>query len=162
MPGRRHGARRRSARGTVSPMSKKRRNNQQAASGNATSPTPSKARKAVVAGRWGIAVALAVVVVAASGLGGLSAFARGVACAALAFLFANALWQHMSLGRAGALAFVCAVAVGIVSVLVGQAALRSGFSPFDWAAVVAGAAIGTLVARPMLRKIDRLSKSAVP
>ena len=68
----------------------------------------------------------------------------------------------MSLERAGALAFVCAVAVGIVSVLVGQAALRSGFSPFDWAAVVAGAAIGTLVARPMLRKIDRLSKSAVP
>ena len=142
-------------------MSKQRKNNPQAASGRmGAAPAPPKARATIVLGRWAIAVALSAVVVAASALGVLSPFARAVACVALAFLFANALWQHLSLGQACAVAFICAVAVGGASVLVGQPS--QGAAAFDWGAVVVGAAVGVLIARSLLRKIDQRLESAMP
>lgn len=142
-------------------MSKRRQNNQSGASSKkGTAPAPAKARATIVFGRWAIAVALSVVVVAASAFGVLSPFARAVTCVALAFLFANALWQHLSLGQACAVAFVGTVAVGGASVLVGQSS--QGASIFDWGAVVIGAAIGVLVARSLLRKIDQQFDSAMP
>ena len=138
-------------------MSKQRKNNPQAASGRkGAAPAPPKARATIVLGRWAIAVALSAVVVAASALGVLSP----VACVALAFLFANALWQHLSLGQACAVAFICAVAVGGASVLVGQPS--QGAAAFDWGAVVVGAAVGVLIARSLLRKIDQRLESAMP
>ena len=136
-------------------MSKQRKNNPQAASGRkGAAPAPPKARATIVLGRWAIAVALSAVVVAASALGVLSPFARAVACVAYA------LWQHLSLGQACAVAFICAVAVGGASVLVGQPS--QGAAAFDWGAVVVGAAVGVLIARSLLRKIDQRLESAMP
>ena len=136
-------------------MSEPRQNNQSGASSKkGTAPAPAKARATIVFGRWAIAVALSVVVVAASAFGVLSPVRpRRRLGVASAFLFANALWQHLSLGQACAVAFVGTVAVGGASVLVGQSS--QGASIFDWGAVVIGAAIGVLVARSLLRKIDQ-------
>ncbi len=122
----------------------------------------SRGRRIVVGGRWAAATVAAAMALAATGAGLPSPVAHGAACMAPAFLFANALWQHMPLGRACALALAIAVALGAAGMLAAQAALGQEPPLQGGVAACVGAGIGTLAARLLLPAIDRFVSPFLP
>lgn len=106
-------------------------------------------RPALVAVRWGLAIAWAVAVVAL-----WPAIPRVFAAFLLAFLLANALWQHVPLKRACVMAF----ALTGFAAIVGELALgTSDFVavPVLWLADALGALIGAVVAYLAMPIVDR-------
>lgn len=109
-----------------------------------------KLRPALVALRWGLAIAWAVAVVAL-----WPAVPRMFAAFLLAFLLANALWQHVPLKRACIMAFALA---GLLAII-GELALGTAdFAavPMLWLVDALGAVIGALVAYIAMPLVDRI------
>ena len=131
------------ARGTLAGMESRK------TSGNAAPSGRSKMRPLIVAGRWAVAVAWGVAVVAL-----WPAIPRMFAAFLLAFLLVNALWQHAELKRACAMAFAF---TGLLAI-VGEVALGTAdyvSVPVLWLVDALGAVIGVLVAYTALPPIDR-------
>lgn len=109
-----------------------------------------KLRPVLVAVRWGLAIAWTVAVVVL-----WPAIPRMFAAFLLAFLLANALWQHVPLKRACVMAFALTGFVAIV----GELALgTSDFAavPVLWLVDALGALIGAVVAYLAMPSIDRM------
>ena len=108
-----------------------------------------KLRPVLVAVRWGLAIAWAVAVVAL-----WPSIPRIFAAFLLAFLLANALWQHVPLKRACVMAFALAGFAAII----GELALgTSDFAavPVLWLVDALGALIGAVVAYLAMPFVDR-------
>lgn len=105
---------------------------------------PSPARLFIVVGRWTIAVICAAFVLFDPN----AVQPQLLGYAVLSFLLANAIWQHISLIRACAAAFVLATVLALADQL-----FFSG-APLWFAADALAAAVGALLAYPVLQKID--------
>ncbi|WP_080797421.1 hypothetical protein [Arabiibacter massiliensis] len=116
---------------------------------NRSSVARSKLRPALVAVRWGLAIAWAAAVVVL-----WPSIPRMFAAFLLTFLLANALWQHVPLKRACVMAFAL---TGLAAV-VGELALGTAdFAavPVLWLVDALGALIGALVAYLAMPLVDR-------
>lgn len=77
----------------------------------------------------------------------------------LSFLFANALWQHIPLKYACIAAFIYAVLIAAFSTLLLPSESNSTNNLAVFAVLVCGAAIGSVIAYPLLQRIDNLISS---
>lgn len=110
----------------------------------------SPVRGLVVFGRWALVVAGVVAI--AFGFAASSALVRGVAFAGLAFLLANALFQHMPLSRA-------CVAAAVVALIFGAAVALYRLFTWDmgldsWIPDALGALVGAALSYPILKRIN--------
>ncbi len=120
---------------------------------NRNSRSASPARGLVVFGRW--ALVAAGVAAIALGFAASSGLVRAVAFAGLAFLLANALFQHMPLSRA-------CVAAAAIALLFGAAVALYRLFTWDmglvsWIPDALGSLAGAALAYPALKRIDRLA-----
>ncbi|MEA5019681.1 MAG: hypothetical protein VB027_04865 [Gordonibacter sp.] len=77
----------------------------------------------------------------------------------LSFLFANALWQHIPLKYACVAAFIYAVLAATFSTLLLPSESTSTNNLTAFAILVCAAAIGSVIAHPLLQRIDSLISS---
>lgn len=112
-------------------------------------------RGLVVFGRWALVVAGVVAI--ALGFVTSSALVRIVAFAGLAFLLANALFQHMPLSRAcvaaAAIALLFGAAVSLYRLFTWDMGLAS------WLPDALGSLIGAALSYPVLKRINRIMYS---
>lgn len=112
--------------------------------------TPSETRKLssmrpfIVVGRWTMAVICAAFVLFDPNANQPQLLGYAV----LSFLLANAIWQHISLIRACVVAFILATVLALID------QLFLGGAPLWFAADALAAAVGSLLAYPVLQKID--------
>lgn len=115
----------------------------------------SPARGLVVFGRWALVVAGVVAI--AFGFAASSALVRGVAFAGLAFLLANALFQHMPLSRACVAAAVIAIVFGAAVSLYRLFTWDMGL--ISWIPDILGALIGAALSYPALKRLNNAINS---
>ena len=84
---------------------------------------------------------------------------QAAAFAVFGFLLVNALWQHMSLKSACAMALV-AVCLAISASQVLRTFVLAQGVPDSLVFGLCGSVVGVLLARPTLRKIDRIADSS--
>lgn len=111
---------------------------------------PSTARRLLVAGRWLLAAAGAVAIMA--GLDQGSPAVRFAAYAILSGLLANALWQHVPLSRACLTACAASVLFGGALAIYRLATAHIGLEGWLFAAL--GAVAGAALSYPALRWVD--------
>ncbi|HIW75138.1 MULTISPECIES: Tat pathway signal protein [Gordonibacter] len=106
-------------------------------------------------GRWALVVAGVVAI--ALGFVTSSALVRAVVFAGLAFLLANALFQHMPLSRAcmaaAAIALLFGAAVSLYRLFTWDMGLAS------WLPDALGALVGAAISYPVLKRINRVMNS---
>lgn len=124
--------------------------------GNNGSPrAAAPARGLIVFGRWALVAAGVAAIV--FGFAASSPIVRAVAFAVLAFLLANALFQHLPLGRA------CAAAAGITLLFVVALVLYRAFTWHmglaNWVPDAIGALVGAALSYPILKRINRIMHS---
>lgn len=120
--------------------------------------TPS--RRVTVALRWTLVALWACIVVVAplSSASVTAVAAQAAVFAVFGFLLVNALWQHMSLKSACAMAVVAACLAISASEVLHTFVLEQGV-PDSLVFGLCGAVVGTLLARPLLKRIDRIAGS---
>ena len=117
-------------------------------------PHMSRRRRFVIIVRWAVVAAWAVVVYFGSAMSAPSPIAYFIEFAVFSFLLANALWQHMELLTACALAVLVVCVFGLAGGVVSLVVPNHPFGFFDWLVGALGALAGGLVAQPALRVID--------
>ncbi|MBC5583008.1 Tat pathway signal protein [Eggerthella sp. NSJ-70] len=122
-------------------------------------PRMSGRRRFIVFGRWALVVAWAAVVYFGPAVSAPSPVAYFIEFAVLSFLLANALWQHMGLLTACAVAVLVTCVLGIADGAVSLMVPDHPFSLFDWVVGAGGALVGGIAAHPALRVIDSFVSS---
>lgn len=114
-------------------------------------------RALLVTMRWVLVAAwTGVTLVAPWDFGTIATILRFGAYVTLSFLFANAQWQHIPLKNACAVAFFYAVLIGTINALFLHPETSTISNLIALATATCGAAIGSVIAYPLLQRIDNL------